>query len=546
MLRHVPIDRNQEAPAPAASDHIAPIATADRLSHTAVMPIEPLAASTSASRAINHDTNHTVQSDSALPLGSLLNGPSPLPSDATTPQKHTPQFANLNLISCESRQSLLEKLTTQDLACLVQAANALRADCLTAGMSKDPATLNAQWFDAAGRNDTDTISVLLEAGFDRNTLDHDRKTAIYYAAGNGNLEATKLLLDPVGDGLGVTTVDGASGASHLLHYFASWGHATAVSTLIAAGCHPDSMESGKTALMAAIEVGKEECIRTLLDAGASVNGTNTPGNDSPLSIAVREKRNTVVQMLLQKPGINLTNYDSEGLTPVGRAKQDCLYDRLEPNMLELFKEHMAKREHPEARAWTRAAVAGDISTLTDIHSRHGSDFVDAYSPGSNSALHFASMNDRQEAAALLLSWGADPGAHVGDGMTPTGVAVTKGHAGMVALLLKIPQNLDVLDVWGTSVLLKAVAMKRADIVSLLLIAGASANLPENRHQETPLHAAAWNGDTATLRLLLQHGGDLRALNKGGLTPLDRARLSGSAETVSVIEDHLRNTEASRA
>lgn len=290
------------------------------------MPIEPLAASTHASRAIHQDTKQTVESDSALSLGCLLNVPSPLPSDATTPQQHTLQFANLNLISCESRQSLLDTLSAEDLASLVNEANRLRSDCLDAVLSKDTPTLHAQWFDAARNGRTDVLKLFIDAGLPLNTADEDDRNAQHYAAESGNVEATALLWDPAWDDKGVSTTDGKPGGSRLLCHFADRGNERAVRTLLTAGANPNSMSlrSKRTALQYAVERDSKSCVQALVDAGACPNGTREPGKESPLSVAIRDNRGSLLKILLTQRGINLNIPDNVGFTALGKAVElDC-------------------------------------------------------------------------------------------------------------------------------------------------------------------------------------------------------------------------------
>jgi len=439
------------------------------------------------------------------------------------------------------RHAVFEKLSIHDLAVLAKTSTALRADCIAVALSNDAPTLKAHWFEAARQNRIETLELLSAAGLDRNTLDNDNRNALYYAAQNGNLEATRMLRDPAQDADGITTLDGKPGASRLLVYFAGWGNTVAVRTLIAAGCHPDSMRSGKTALMAATENKSSDCVRVLLDAGANANGTNERNAETPLSSAIARGCNKIVEMLLAQPGIYLSNPDSGWLDPMARALQCRMYDKKQPNILAQLKQFDANREHPEAKRWVKAAVTGDLATLSELLSKHGSNALDAHSRCSATALWYAASHDQLGAVHSLISWGANPGLHDGDGETALSAAALEGFTRVVEYLLKFPQELDILDASGTSLLHRAARNGKSDIVEMVIRAGANPNVRNVNELDTPLHHVAWHGDTDMVKLLLRLGADPHAKNADGTTPLDRAHHSRSRETIAAFEAHLNGS-----
>ncbi len=437
------------------------------------------------------------------------------------------------------RHAVFEKLSIHDLAVLAKTSTALRADCVAVALSNDASTLKAHWFEAARQNRTETIELLLAAGFDRNTLDSDDRNAVYYAALKGNLEATVMLRDAAQDAEGITTLDGKPGASRLLHYFAGWGDSTAVKTLVAAGCHPDSIDRGETALMAAIESKRPDCVRVLLEAGANPNGANERNAETPLSSAIARGCNKIVEMLLAQPGIYLSNPDSGWLDPMARALRFGMYDKKQPNILMQLKQFDASREHPEADRWVKAAVEGDLATLSELLTSHGVKAIDAHSTRSATALWYAASHDHLGAVHTLISWGANPGLHDGNGETALSAAVYKGFARVVEYLLKFPQELDMLDASGTSLLHHAARNGRSDIVEMLSRAGTNLNVQSVKELDTPLHYVAWHGHTDMVKLLLRLGADPHAKNADGKSPLDRAHQSRSRETIAAFEAHLK-------
>jgi len=508
--------------------------------HNPAMRIEQTNASHSVLHTVAENTKSTVQTDSTMPLCSVKNQAAPSSAVPAKCPKEPSPYGHLLLLPCEMRHAVFEKLSIQDLAVLARTSTALRADCVAVARSTDAPILRAAWFDAARQNETETIKLLLEAGFDRTSLDHDDRDALYYAATKGNVEATRLLRDPAEDAKGMSTPGGEPGASYRLYWFARLGESTPVKTLVAAGCHPDSMRGRKTALMAAIECGSADCVRNLLNAGARVNGTNERKAENPLSLAIGGGHNEIVEILLAQPGVYLSNRNSEWLDAMGQALARNVYDKGQPNILAQLKKLDDSREHPQADQWVKAAAAGDIAALSKLLSSHGIDTIDAHSTCRATALWYAASNDHLGAVHSLVSWGANPGLHDGNGETALSAAAGKGFTQVVEYLLKFPQELDMLDASGTSLLHRAARNGKSDIVEMVIRAGGNPNV-RNLELDTPLHHVALHGYTDMVKLLLRLGADPHAENANGTTPLDRAHHSRSRETVAAFEAHLNGS-----
>ncbi len=97
---------------------------------------------------------------------------------------------------------------------------------------------------------------------------------------------------------------------------------------------------------------------------------------------------------------------------------------------------------------------------------------------------------------------------------------------------------------GDTALHLAAAGYRVEIVKLLLAAGADPNAAQNRRRSSPLHYAsdgfirgpAWDAkkQVATLRCLLEKGGDLHRPDANGATPLHRAVRTRCAAAVAYL------------
>lgn len=81
---------------------------------------------------------------------------------------------------------------------------------------------------------------------------------------------------------------------------------------------------------------------------------------------------------------------------------------------------------------------------------------------------------------------------------------------------------------GVPLLHVAVLRGEAEMVKLLIDAGAKVGATDDEHQSTPLLLAAGGGNPQITALLLAHGSDPNARNDTGATPLMLAARAGSA------------------
>lgn len=117
-------------------------------------------------------------------------------------------------------------------------------------------------------------------------------------------------------------------------------------------------------------------------------------------------------------------------------------------------------------------------------------------------------------------------------------AVRRGDAARVGLLLAAGEPTDLVDRWGLLPIHHAAAEGKAEIVSLLVQAGASADAPGREAGSwagaRPLHYAAFYGKAEAIQALLSKGAYVNATTDGGATPLYVAAWSGEARALRTL------------
>ena len=170
----------------------------------------------------------------------------------------------------------------------------------------------------------------------------------------------------------------------------------------------------------------------------------------------------------------------------------------------------------------------------------------------------AAINGDNTKVKFLLDCGSVVDAY-GYSSAPKGLvalvkAAEKGHELVVKTLLENGASANVQDGMGITALMRASQYGHLNIVLQLVNAGANVDYKnptgwsmEKEYQRTPLTAAAYNGYTDIVKVLLENGAsaDLSDSDVGatkysgddGNTPLTLAASQGHAEIVSILLQH---------
>lgn len=190
------------------------------------------------------------------------------------------------------------------------AASCLFSLLMFASVAK-AATPDLRLVTAAAEQDTTALRALLKAGVDVNASRPDGVTALLWAAHWNDLETVDLLLRAganvnAADDYGVTALARA----------AENASAAMIEKLLAAGANPNAAQkSGLTPLMTAARTGNVQVVKALLARGANVNAATSETKATALMWAVAGPHPDIASVLIEG-GADAHKSTAKGFTPL--------------------------------------------------------------------------------------------------------------------------------------------------------------------------------------------------------------------------------------
>jgi ankyrin repeat protein len=399
--------------------------------------------------------------------------------------------------------------------------------------------------DAAKLGDREIVRSLLRQHADVNAPQGDGATAISWAVHRSDLETTDLLIRA---GANVNAAN-AYGITPL--YLACLnGNPAMVEKLLKAGANPNAtLPSGETVLMRASRTGNVEAVKLLLARSADPNAKENKRGQTALMWALAENHPEVVRELIAH-GADVQARTKSGFTVLMFAAQQGNVDA--------------------ARMLVAAGAKVNDST-----------------PEDGTALVVASASGHEDFAKFLLSKDANPNATDRYGVAPLHFAILRGLSlgagvewypsapylyrsnmpGLVKALLanganpnarmtKAPplpgiRRLAVMSVNGATPYILAALSYDADLMRVLVAAGADPHLTTEEHTTALIYAAGLAeglGKTPVrteeddkkafeaVKLAVELGDDVNGANKDGVTALHGAAFVGSNAIVQFLVD----------
>ena len=287
--------------------------------------------------------------------------------------------------------------------------------------------------DAAMRDDVEQVRALIADGADVNAAQGDGMSALHWAAENGSVGMTRILLEAGANVEAVTRL----GAYRPLHLAAKGGHQLVVESLLQASAEPGAgTNTGSvTPLHFAVASGSAGAVQALIEHGADVDVRESVWGQTPLMFAAASGRTATVEALLgagADDGVTATVLDMPTRDQADRDDQAARRERTAPAERGGGGEPRAGRggggQTPYAGG--RSPTEQELLLVqqrdrVDQPLSHA-DLIGGY--GGLSALLLAVREGHTETAFLMLDHGADiDQVSAGDHTSPLLMALINGH-----------------------------------------------------------------------------------------------------------------------
>ncbi|WBA79898.1 ankyrin repeat domain-containing protein [Endozoicomonas sp. GU-1] len=405
--------------------------------------------------------------------------------------------------------------------------------CTSSTLSENRDALAAN---AAEKDSTECLlKYLIPGNVKIKDVDESGKTALHYAAEEGNVPILKYLIDI---GAGINHSDNSEKTA--LHYAAEKGHKPCLEYLIDKGAginHSDN--SGKTALHYAAKQGHELCLKYLIDKGAGINHSDNSGKTA-LHYAAEQGHSQCLEHLSSKGNINQT--DNSEKTALHYAILNAILNKDEKCLVELLKKLQditpANRNHALRLAIDKNYDSTSTQELVKNISLGEQDEKDG-----KTLLHYAAEKGNKKYLEKFLEKAKKEGILANSidledhkNRVPLHYAAQNGHSDCLQLLLKKDKKLTCInakDENGDTPLLLASQTNSDACVRELIKKNADVHV-KNHKSIMLLHRIAISEKRVNWLNDYNYYGDIKEPDKDDNTPLHYAAFHGNLRFLKKI------------
>ncbi|HJU41897.1 MAG TPA: ankyrin repeat domain-containing protein [Vicinamibacterales bacterium] len=332
--------------------------------------------------------------------------------------------------------------------------------------------------DAAARGDREAVKALLKKAADVNAAQGDGMTALHWAAMNGDVELTQMLI-VAGANVRATT---RLGTYTPLYLASQQGHAPVIQALVNAGADVKAgTPNGTTPLMVAAASGELDAVKVLVENGADVNGKDGVRLQTPLMYAAASNRASVIEYLA-----------ANGADVTATSKVSDLSN--------LSREGAGFGGNPQGGlpGGAQNAQAPRRQPVPGVDRNYGlNELIVAH--GGLTPLLYAVRQGYLESAEALLKAGADVNAvSAGDKTSPLLMAIINGHFDLAKLLIDRGADPNAVSMQGVSPLYAVLNIEWA---------------PKALYPQPQAHKQQQLGYLELMKLLIDKGADVNARTK---------------------------------
>ncbi|KAL7302491.1 hypothetical protein TKK_0005135 [Trichogramma kaykai] len=399
-----------------------------------------------------------------------------------------------------------------------------------------PNAINSTPFHIAVKKDKLQIAeLMLKYNADPNLVTHKGSTPLHLAIRNNSHLMVQLLLQR---GANVHAECSEERLLRPIHMAVHNGNFELVVTLVQNGADVNHCtQLDETPLNIAVAFEHEAIAQYLVKKGANVH--NEKDDQMLLHMAVKVQNPRIIKLLLEN-GVNINIYsDADGWTPL-----HCAINERDHEIIDMLINYRAMADQKELygsqdTTLMMACNTGDIRIVRSI--LRGRPNIDAYNKWKQTALYLAAARGMKDIVTELMRWNPNPVINQ-EALSYAIQGSSANHQEIVNILLDHGYSLDSLnlnDHFENSRLIRTVrdATKNgySNVLRWLLMKGVHPDIYlYDQSGNRLVHYAVPHPDC--MRLLIEHGADVHALNNDGQSPMILAVYQCAADTVELLCD----------